>query len=75
MIESWLLSAGKFKKGVSMEENKDKKENSQAPDYLELMRVLTEMGYEITKFENVTPEPKGYEIPCETYELRIVHCL
>ena len=58
-----------------MEKDNNKTENSQAPDYLELMKVLTEMGYEVVKFENVTPEPKGYEIPDETYELRIIHCV
>ena len=56
-----------------MEEKKENKKSPQAPDYLELMKVLTEMGYEVVKFENVTPEPKGCEIPDETYELRIIH--
>jgi len=51
----------------------EEQKNSQAPDYLELLKVLTEMGYEVIKFENVTPEPKNYEAPDETYELRIVH--
>ena len=54
-------------------ENKKKQENSQAPNYLELMKVLTQMGFEVIKFENVTPEPKSYEIPDKTYELRIIH--
>ena len=51
----------------------EKQKNSQAPDYLELIKVLIEMGYEIVKFKNVTPKPKGYKISDETYELRIVH--
>jgi len=72
MIENWLLGMGKEKRMQEVKTNV-KQENSQAPDLLKLIKVLNEMGYEILKFENVTPEPKNYKDPDETYDLRIVH--
>jgi len=46
--------------------------HSQAPDYFKLIEVLTKMGYEVVKFNKITPESKNYEVPKCIYELRIV---
>jgi len=36
--------------------NKEKEKNSQAPDYLKLMKVLNKMGYEIKEFKDKSDE-------------------
>jgi hypothetical protein len=59
-----------------MEKENNKEKNSQAPDYLELIKVLTEMGYIVDKFENITPEQKDdFTTSCPVYELRLIHCV
>lgn len=53
----------------------EKNKSPQAPEYIKLLEMLNKKGYEVLKIENVTPEPKNFEISDKVvYELRIVKC-